>query len=265
MVDPVQMEQVLMNLVVNAHEAMPEGGRILILTDDVSLEEEQCRKAAEARPGRFVRVRVKDDGTGVEPGVLEHIFEPFFSTRDSGSGLGLALVYGIVTQHEGWVEVNSVPMEGTTFSIFLPRFAAAPVSEPQKPKSLHGMKGRGERVLLVEDEEGVRGYATRVLSENGYTVFAAASVGEALQLYSEERGRFSIVFSDQVLPGRSGLELVEELRQRDPSIGVLLTSGYAGKESSRKQIEDRGYPFLRKPYGTMDILVRIRQVLDGEE
>ncbi len=263
-VDPGQMEQVLMNLVVNAHQAMPEGGQVTVRTDNVLFDEKHCRRFPDARPGRFIRLTVEDTGTGLEPEVLDHIFEPFFTTRDSGTGLGLSLVYGIITQHEGWVEVNSRQERGTVFSIFLPRYSVAPSSERPRQVSLEGLQGKGERILLVEDEDAVRRYATQVLTRNGYQVFSASSAGEALKIFGEEQGNIRLVFSDQVLPGRSGLELVEQLRELKPEIGVLLTSGYAGKETARKRIEEQRHPFLKKPYGTTEILTRIRDILAGD-
>jgi PAS domain S-box-containing protein len=263
-VDPGQMEQVLMNLVVNAQQAMSGEGQVTVRTDNVEFDVKHCRRFPAARPGRFIRLTVEDNGIGLEPEVLDHIFEPFFTTRDSGTGLGLSLVYGIITQHEGWVEVNSRQELGTVFSIFLPRYSVVPASERPRPVSLEGLQGTGERILLVEDEDAVRRYATQVLTQNGYQVFSASSAGEALKIFNEEQGNFRLVFSDQVLPGRSGLELVEQLRELKPVINVLLTSGYAGKESARKRIEEMGYPFLRKPYGTIEILTCIRDLLAGD-
>ncbi len=263
-VDPGQMEQVVMNLVVNAHEAMPDGGQITVRTENVVLDDDQCLHRSAARPGRFVRLTVVDDGPGLAPEVLDHIFEPFFTTREKGTGLGLSLVYGIITQHAGWVEVSSRSGKETIFSIFLPRFSVIRTDEPQAEFShqgLEGLQGSGERILLVEDDEGVRSYATHVLEESGYRIFAAANADEALKLFTDEGGNFRLVFSDQVLPGRSGLELVEELRLLKPGIEVVLTSGYTGKAAARKQIEGMAYPFLRKPYSIYELLTTIHNLL----
>jgi len=262
--DPAQLEQVLMNLVVNAHQAMPEGGQISVRTDNVDLTSEQCRLRPEARPGPFVRLAVEDTGTGLDPEVLEHIFEPFFTTRESGTGLGLSMVYGIVTQSEGWVEVSRPAVRGSLFTIFLPRYSVAPEAKPAAAVSLEGLQGRGERILLVEDEAGVRQYTTRVLLANGYSVHAAASAGEAEKIFAEERGRFRLVVSDVVLPGRNGLDLVTALKQHEPRLLVLLTSGYAGDESVARRVRESGFPFLKKPYDSAAILTVLRDLLDGD-
>jgi len=261
-VDPGQMEQVLMNLVVNARDAMSGSGRITVRTRNVHIDDRQIASGETARPGRFVRLEVTDTGVGMPPEVIEHIFEPFFTTREQGTGLGLSMVYGIVTQNEGWVEVSSRPGQGATFSIFMPRFSAVPTGEKPKSFSLEGLQGKGERILLVEDEDGVRSFATQVLTENGYQVFSASNAGEALQIFTEESGDFYLVFSDQVLPGKTGLELVEALRREQPEIAVLLSSGYTGEKSARKQIEEMGHSFIPKPYGIVDLLRRIRRLLD---
>ncbi|MEW6326041.1 MAG: PAS domain-containing protein [Thermodesulfobacteriota bacterium] len=261
--DPGQLGQVIMNLAVNARDAMPEGGKLTIRTEDVTVDESYCHLMPEARPGKFVCLSVADTGAGMGKGIIEHIFEPFFSTKEDGkgTGLGLAVVYGIVKQHEGWINVYSEPGKGSVFKVYLPAFSIPPDEETEETISLPELQGRGEQILLAEDEEEVRKFAARVLRENGYFVFEAATANEAMDISEREKGDLHLVFSDVVLPDGTGLELVDRLLSGRPQIRVLLSSGYTDEKLQRALIREKGFCFLRKPYGLADLLRAVREAI----
>jgi len=261
--DSGTIEQVIMNLVVNARDAMPTGGDITIQTQNIQVDKEYCNNYRYARPGRFVCLRVEDTGVGIDQEIIDRIFEPFFTTKGvgKGTGMGLSVVYGIVKQHEGWVNVESPPDQGTVCSIYLPAVFVKPVKEQKSADSLHAYRGKGERILLVEDEESVRNLSTMMLSETGYVVFHASNAKEALDIFKKERGNFDLILSDVVLPGDSGLMLVEQLRKLKPGINVLFTSGYSDEKSGRRLIQERKYPYLQKPYELVVLLQTIRDAL----
>lgn len=261
--DPGQLGQVIMNLAVNARDAMPEGGNLTIRTEDVTVDESYCHLIPEARPGKFVCLSVADTGSGIGKEIIEHIFEPFFSTKEDGkgTGLGLAVVYGIVKQHDGWINVYSEPGRGSVFKVYLPAFSIPPDEETEETISLPELQGSGEQILLVEDEEEVRKFAARALRENGYFVFEAATANEAINIYEREKGYFHLVFSDVVLPDGTGLELVDRLLSGRPQIRVLLSSGYTDEKLQRALIREKGFCFLRKPYGLADLLRAVREAI----
>ncbi len=266
--DPVkadrgQVEQVLMNLVINARDAMAGGGRITIKTENAAIDELYCKIYSYARPGRFVCLSVTDTGTGMDNETISHIFEPFFTTKKEGqgTGLGLSVIYGIVKQHEGWVNVYSEPGEGSVFRVYL---TASPVSGEagaEEEISLKELRGSGERVLLVEDEKMLCEFASGVLRENGYTVFAAKNAEEALNLFEREKGDFHILFSDSVLPDKTGIELVDQLLSRKPGLKVLMTSGYLDKKSQWTIIQEKGFNFIHKPYTLTGLLQALKEAM----
>ncbi|MDY7041354.1 MAG: ATP-binding protein, partial [Chloroflexota bacterium] len=265
--DPGQIEQVIMNLAVNARDAMPQGGKIIIKTENVTLDESHVQVIPEARPGRFVCLSVVDTGIGMDKETASYIFEPFFSTKEKGTGLGLAVVYGIVLQHEGWINVYSEPGLGSTFKVYLPAFSVAPkegeITETPFSEVSEELQGNGERILLVEDDEGISKYARRVLGENGYIVLAAADTKEALHIFEREKGQFDLVFSDVVLPDKSGVQLIELLLSRQPDLPVLLSSGYTDQKSQWTSIRERGIRFIQKPYSLYELLRAIRNAIDA--
>ncbi|MFH2026442.1 MAG: PAS domain S-box protein [bacterium] len=265
-VDPGQIEQVIMNLVFNARDAMPDGGKITVKTENVIIDKNLSKVIPEALPGRFVRFSVEDSGVGIDKAILDQIFEPFFTTKefDVGTGLGLSVVYGIIKQHDGWVNVYSEPGQGTIFNVYLPAVSAEIEYEKKDTISLKELKGSGERILLVEDEEGIRGFAAEALRESGYIIFEAANAKEAHDLFINENGNFDLVFSDVVMPGKSGLELVDELLSGKPDLQVLLCSGYSDKKSQWSEIKKRGFRFLQKPYGVADLLKSIKEIIQKE-
>ena len=268
--DPGQIEQIVMNLAVNARDAMPGGGRLTISTANVTLEHVDTTVIPDARPGQYVCLSVSDTGEGIDDAILPHIFEPFFTTKEQGkgTGLGLAVIYGAVKQSGGWVNVYSEKDQGTTFRVYLPAYAP-PSGEPEveagatTAAAVPKPRGRGERILLVEDEAGVRNLAVHALTSNGYEVFACENAQDALALCKRERGRFDLLFSDVVLPGQTGIELADEIRRQNPGLPVLLCSGYTDDRARWSAIENKKYVFLQKPYPVSVLRRTVREILDA--
>ncbi len=253
-----------MNIVVNARDAMPNGGKITVQTENATLSENDSLGILNARPGRFVRLSITDTGTGMDKETVEQIFEPFFTTKakGKGTGLGLSTVYGIIKQSEGWLNVYSEPGQGSTFKVYLPAFAASSEAENRLDKetvSLGELHGNGERILLVEDEKSIRAITQQLLSNNGYLVLAAESAEEALTIFNSEDGNFQLVLSDVALPSKSGVELVGQLLALKPELHIVLSSGYADEKSQWSVIREKGYPFLQKPYTTEKLLRCIKE------
>jgi two-component system cell cycle sensor histidine kinase/response regulator CckA len=259
--DPGQIEQVLLNLAVNARDAMPQGGRLLVQTWNASIAAGTTRERVTIQPGHYVVLAVTDTGHGMTEDVRERIFEPFFSTKEAGrgTGLGLATVYGIVKQSGGYIWVESEPGQGTSFRIYLPLDGGAVEREESDDRSIHDRPGAGT-VLLVEDEESVRSMVRRVLEEQGYTVLAASTGGEALQLARRHQGPIDLVFTDVVMPGMNGSELVERLRDSRPDIRVILMSGYA--EGAVRGGLDSSTTYLQKPFSPATLTELVRRVLE---
>jgi len=262
--DAAQMEQVLVNLAVNARDAMSDGGEIRLATGNVTVDRQYAAGHPGARTGDHVRLTVEDSGAGMDAETLAHVFEPFYSTKPAGkgTGLGLAVVYGIVSQHDGWLEVESSPGQGSAFSVFLPAITDKERRDADEMDPFAGLRGHGERVLLVEDEDDVRKIAGEILTRNGYEVVAAASAEEGLELYREHKGDFRVVFSDVMLPGEGGITLVGRLLEEDPGLAVLLASGYSDAEDE-EVIATKGYAFLNKPYSPGDVLKTFSRLLKG--
>jgi len=262
-VDVGQFQQVLVNLVVNARDAMPDGGKIIIETSNAELDDTYCASHTYVTPGRFVMVAVSDTGNGMSEEVKAHIFEPFFTTKakGSGTGLGLATAYGVVKQAEGFIEVYSEIGTGTTFKIYLPRVeeeASKLVGEvlPQK------LWGGTETVLLVEDDDLVRGLAVRVLEESGYKVLQASNGEAAITLSRGYGGRIDLLMTDVVMPGMNGGELAKQLILHRPEMKVLFTSGYTEDVIVHHGVLDDSVSFLGKPYSPSLLARKIREVLD---
>lgn len=262
--DTGSIEQVIMNLAGNARDAMPNGGSLTIRTENVLLDEEQSNVILEARPGKFVCLSVEDTGAGMNKKTIQHIFEPFFTTKEAGkgTGLGLSVVYGIVKQHEGWINVSSKSGLGSTFRIYLPASSVKSEDEARKAYPVQKLQGSGERILLVEDEEGVRGFASEALRGSGYVVIEAVNVQEALDIFEREKGDFHLILSDVVLPDNSGLHLVDQLLSYKPDLQVLLSSGYTDQKSQWPLIREREFRFLQKPYALGDLLQAVKEVIE---
>jgi len=261
--DAGTIEQVVMNLVVNARDAMPLGGAITIRTKNAVLCEADCSLMPDARPGKFIKIAVSDTGSGMDKETLKHIFEPFYTTKApcTGTGLGLAVVYGIITQHKGWIHVASVPGHGSTFTLFLPADDRQPeLHEPLSPV-LENLRGGGETVLLVEDHKDVMEFCALVLKENGYTVITAENFTEGLKAFEKQSTTISLVLSDVVLPDRSGIELAKELCSRKPGLPIILASGYTDEKSQWPLIHESCYAYLQKPYTLVTLLQALKKAL----
>ncbi len=264
--DPGQIEQVIMNLAVNARDAMPNGGKLTISSGCASLGGACGAISPDARPGDFITLSVTDTGIGMTPEVLSHVFEPFFTTKEmgKGTGLGLSTVYGIVRQHEGFVTINSETGKGTTFTLYLPAFSFEEAANAGlAPEEQELLRGGGEQILLVEDEEGVRRFASRTLRKYGYTVREAASVKDAMSAFRKMDGKVHLLFTDVVLPDDTGLALTEELLAKQPGLKVVLSSGYVDEKSQWPVIQKKGFPFLPKPYTPSELLRAVRKTLSA--
>ncbi|MGQ0804722.1 MAG: PAS domain S-box protein [Actinomycetota bacterium] len=261
--DRSQIEQVLMNLVVNARDAMPDGGRILIETTDAKLDEDSVAAHVGVVPGSYTVLAISDDGVGMDAATRARVFEPFFTTKDvgQGTGLGLSTVYGIVTQAGGQVTVYSEPGRGTTFRVYMPSVEASTDERSGPTAAIAEQAGGTETVLLVEDEAAVRTLASQVLARLGYSVLEAADGMQALEVADAHDGRIDLLLTDVVLPRASGIEVAEKLTADDPHLRVLFISGYTEAAVGHESALD-GH-FLPKPFQPAELTRRVREILDG--
>jgi len=259
--DEAQLEQVIMNLTVNAREAMPDGGHLLVDTANVQVRDPG--QVPGIPPGDWVRLTVRDSGAGMAPEVKAHVFEPFFTTKPKGqgTGLGLSTVYGIVKQNGGHIRVESDPSQGTTFDVFLARGSGSPGGAAERP-AVHVERSAGT-VLLVEDDGAVREVTARALREAGYRVLAASGAGEAMELAARAPGPVDVLVTDVVMPGVNGKALADDLRRRRPSIKVLFVSGYTDDIVGRHGVLDPGVQFLPKPFTGTALAAKVAEVLAG--
>lgn len=262
--DAGMLDQILMNLVVNARDAMPEGGRLFIETEDKNLGEEEARGIPGAKPGRHVCLRVRDTGRGISAEDLSRIFEPFFTTKEPGrgTGLGLATVFGLVAQHGGFIQADSEVGRGSTFEVFLP-MAEAVVEPSAEATAKPTPRGGSETILLVEDESSVRRLTRAMLERSGYTVLEAAHGVEALQVWERHKGEIRLVLTDIVMPEHiNGLELAARLQSLDPKLRVIFTSGYNADMAGRRLSLREGQNFIQKPYSPQQLMETVRHCLD---
>jgi CheY-like chemotaxis protein len=262
--DAGMLDQVLLNLAVNARDAMPKGGRLTIETSAVEFNETTAIQIPQARPGSFICLSVNDTGNGIPPEILPRIFEPFFTTKEvgKGTGLGLATVFGIVQQHQGWINVYSEAGRGTTFRIYLPRLATLSEQEPED-SVLTTLRGGNETILLVEDYSSLHASTRKFLSQLGYRVLAATNGVEALDIWKQHRAEIRLLLTDLVLPGGiTGKDLGRRLLKENPKLKVIYTSGYSAEVVGRDFPLAEGVNFLDKPFQAQKLAQTIRDRLD---
>lgn len=262
--DPGQIEQIIVNLAVNARDAMPAGGKLLMETANVELEAEYCQQHAQVKPGRYIMLAMSDTGIGISSDTQSHIFEPFFTTKElgRGTGLGLSMVYGIVKQNRGHIWVYSEPGHGTTFKIYLPRTDAIREAVEPSPNSATSIKG-SETILLVEDEDIVREITRKILQKEGYTVLSASSGPMALTIGVQYQEPVHLILSDVLMPGMSGPETVSQLKAGHPLTKVLYMSGHTENAIVHHGVLDQGVAFIQKPFRRETLLRKVRELLDA--
>ena len=261
--DPVQIEQVLLNLGTNAADAMPDGGTLVIETENITLTDHYLDTHVGARAGEYVLLSVSDTGQGMDKDVVEHIFEPFFTTKEfgKGTGLGLASVYGIVKSYGGYISCYSEVGQGTTFKLYLP--AAEHQAVPEEKNTEGNLPRRGtETILLVDDEESIRTFASAVLGRFGYRVVTGASGEEALEIIGRTEGKIALVILDLGMPGMGGHKCLQEIRRINPSAKVLIASGYSMNGHVKKSLETGAAGYIGKPYRINVLLQKVREILD---
>jgi CheY-like chemotaxis protein len=261
--DPTQVDQILANLCVNARDAIAGTGKLTIETGNVTIDESYCADHAEGIPGDYVLLAVSDNGIGIDKETMEHIFEPFFTTKvmGLGTGLGLATVYGIVKQNNGFINVYSEPGLGTTFKIHLPRHEGKPAGN-ETEFAVEIPRSHGETVLLVEDEPMLLNLSKNMLARQGYTVLAANSPDEAILLSKEYAGDINLLMTDVVMPGMNGQVLAERIRLDRPEMKCLFMSGYTSDVIVHHGVLDEGVQFIPKPFSIKVLAVKVREVLD---
>jgi two-component system cell cycle sensor histidine kinase/response regulator CckA len=263
--DPGQIEQIIVNLVVNGRDAMPNGGMLTIETIEAALDEEYCKTHAYARPGEYVMLAVTDTGEGMSEEVKRHLFEPFFTTkpRGKGTGLGLATVYGAVKQNKGTIEAYSEPGRGTTFKIYFPKVRGEAIQIDKEEESQTLLKG-SETILLVEDDPRVIEFSLGILEELGYRVLRASTAEVALTVAQNYQGPIHLLMTDVILPGMNGRALADELKRLRPDTRVLFASGYSENIIAHHGVLEEGIHFIGKPFTAFALSKKIREVLDKD-
>jgi CheY-like chemotaxis protein len=267
--DAGMLEQMLVNMAINARDAMEHGGRLVLSSSEQLLEPASCALDPESRPGQFVCLAVEDTGCGMNAHTLGHIFEPFFTTKEpgKGTGLGLATVYGIVKQHQGWLTVESQVGQGSTFTIFLPSAATAGRATPPAATAATApaaLPSGRETILVAEDEPALRELVVNVLELCGYSVVQACNGVEALEKWADHKGKIDLLLTDMVMPGGvSGRQLAERLEAEDPDLKVIYTSGYSPGMAGKDIALMEGFNFLAKPYPPSQLAIVVRECLDG--
>ncbi len=265
-IDPAQVDQILANLLINARDAIAGVGKITIETSKITLDETYCANHAGFTPGEFVMLAISDDGCGMDKESLKKVFEPFFTTKGErqGIGLGLATVYGIVKQNNGFINVYSEPGEGTTFKIYLPRHAADEAVDTLKGPAVETLQSRGETVLVAEDEILILQLTGKVLEELGYTVLLANTPGKAIRLAKEHTGEIHLIVVDVIMPEMNGRDLVKQIQSIYPNLKVLFMSGYTASVIARRGLLDEPTLFLQKPFSKKELAEKARMALGKE-
>ncbi len=262
--DPAQLEQVLMNLGVNARDAMPDGGKFVVETENVILDEEYCKTHLGAVSGEHVLLSFSDTGCGMDKETVEHIFEPFYTTKETGkgTGLGLAMVYGIVKSHDGYIMCYSEPGKGTTFKIYFPAIEESVVSGGLSVDREKEMQGGNETILLVDDEKAILDMGKNMLERFGYTVIKAESGEKAIEIYKAQKERIDLVILDLGMPGMGGHKCLKELLKIDSHVKVIIASGYSEIGKVKETVESGASGFIGKPYQLADMLKKVREALE---
>jgi CheY-like chemotaxis protein len=262
--DPVQIEQVIMNLGVNARDAMPDGGTLSFETTNIFFDENECKKHVDCKPGDYLMLKVSDTGEGIDPEYLERVFEPFFTTKETGkgTGLGLAVVYGILKNHNGFIQCESQKGIGTTFKIYFPVITYMPIKEKEGRAEVPIRRGH-ETILLVDDEEPIRDSGHQVLSSFGYKVITAEDGENAIQIFEQEKEKIDLVILDLIMPGMGGKHCLERMMQINPKAKVVIASGFSADENTKKSIDKLAKGFVKKPYDMQQILYVARDVLEN--
>lgn len=265
-VDAGKLEQVILNLVINARDAMPEGGKLTIETANVAIGDDSVNNHFGVLPGNYVTLTVSDNGCGMDADTCKHCFDPFFTTKAAGkgAGLGLSTVYGIVTQHGGNISVYSELERGTTFKIYFPLVRAAEDELLATAPATAGIHGRGELILVVEDEPSLRSVIAEYLSGSGFRVVTAGAYDEALQAAKNNRENVALLLTDVVLPGKSGREIAETIKSEMPHIRVMYMSGYTFGTILQDGIQADGTHFIQKPFTQNALLSAIHTLLQGD-
>lgn len=258
--DPVQLDQIIMNLAVNARDAMPDGGTFTIATRNMTLDRFFCGSTTEAHPGDYVQINFSDTGTGMSPEVMTHIFEPFYTTKEKGrgTGLGLATIYGIVSQNNGFIKVYSEIGLGTVFRIFLPRHRE---HQQQYGEEEHSTPSCSGTLLVVEDEEGVRKMTVLMLQAAGFTVHATGLPDEALRMFKKDPHRYDMVISDIIMPGMNGREMIRQMEKIRPGTPSLLMSGYTSEHRAHKGVLEEDMNFIQKPFDIKTLNTKVISIL----
>ena len=265
--DPIQIEQMIMNLSINARDAMFDGGKLVIECRNTILDENYCMRYLDVLPGEFVWLRISDNGVGMDKQTLEHIFEPFFTTKRTGqgTGLGLAMVYGIVKNHGGHISCESEPGKGTTFNIYFPIIEETGLQYPDQNGEIEKSMRGNETILLVDDEDSLRDLGQRMLTKFGYNVLTAQDGETAVRIYREKRTKISLVILDLIMPGIGGKKCLDLILKENPSARVIIASGYSVDISTRKELELRSKGLITKPFELKQMLTAVRNALDENQ
>ncbi len=262
--DPVQIEQVILNLTLNSQDAMPDGGTIIIKTSRVTIDDIFLKKYEDISTGEYIMMSISDSGTGIDPAIIDKIFNPFFTTKDfgKGTGLGLSTVYGIVKQHNGFIKVSSEKSKGTVFSIYLPVNEIATAADSAPASGINSLKG-SETILAVEDTPEVRNLLERVLTKNGYTTFIAENAESALSIALSYNKKIDLLITDVMMPDMNGVQLYNKISESRPDIKVIYISGYTANIIEQNGESDDRISFLQKPFAISDFTKKVRDLLDS--